>query len=180
MSEIKNSVTVATVTAVAYRTCTVPVAAGVLPCAGRRRRDLGDLKNEIEPEPSIIVVLGTTTMTDQAQVSSILHLDSISQNPQNKETEASTTPESFLSDDATTLLYPSHDSAVGSHEILSDDGEGVSSVTTNTPGLGIDATENTQQVESVRGESSVDRDESSLEDINENARINFAGTTTVS
>jgi len=72
--------TVATVTQPVFRTCTAPIGA-LLPCAaaGRRKRSVdGDADAEDDASAdtlSMVLVMGSTTLTDQSVVSKLLQLD---------------------------------------------------------------------------------------------------------
>ncbi len=138
----------------AFRTCTAPVLPAVLPCAGRRRRDVEGADDNGVIVPSIVVILGSSTMSDQAQVSSILHL-------RDSAVPSAQTSSPAPLDDPTTLLYPSQEAGLND---LQDKDEEALQVTTDTPLI--------PDTEVEAGEIDVDP--------NDNARINLAGTTTVS
>jgi hypothetical protein len=93
-------------------------------------------------------------MSDQAQVSSILHL-------RDSAVPSAQTSSPAPLDDPTTLLYPSQEAGLND---LQDKDEEALQVTTDTPLI--------PDTEVEAGEIDVDP--------NDNARINLAGTTTVS
>ncbi|ODN06451.1 hypothetical protein Ocin01_00222 [Orchesella cincta] len=140
--------TVSTVTTQSFRTCTTSAAA-LVPCgAGRRKRDTDPENNElaegIHVTPTMELIIGSTTITDQKAVTEYLAAhkpsnQSVIYPPGIDESKLTMNPrfESISDNDHTTILYPSQDTPEATDSSLFLENGEVSSddiaATTETP-----------------------------------------------